>query len=61
MLIDDVVCESNFLERLSPCNNDLSRPKDTGGDFVLVPATDVDMRGKNAKPKKSLEVMYDEA
>ena len=35
--------------------------KDTGGDFVLVPATDVDMRGKNAKPKKSLEVMYDEA
>ena len=35
--------------------------KDTGGDFVLVPATDVDMRGKNAKPKKALEVMYDEA
>ena len=35
--------------------------KDTGGDFVLVPATDVDMRGKNAQPKKSLEVMYDEA
>ena len=35
--------------------------KDTGGDFVLVPATDVDMRGKNAEPKKSLEVMYDEA
>ena len=34
--------------------------KDTGGDFVLVPATDIDMRGKNAKPKKSLEVVYDE-
>ena len=35
--------------------------KDTGGDFILVPATDVDMRGKNAEPKRSLEVMYDEA
>ena len=35
--------------------------KDTGGDFVLVPATDTDMRGKHAKPKKSLEVVYDEA
>ncbi len=35
--------------------------KDTGGDVVLVPATDVDMRGKHAKPKKSLEVVYDEA
>ena len=35
--------------------------KDTGGDFVLVPATDVDMRGKNSKPKVSLEVVYDEA
>ena len=34
--------------------------KDTGGDFVLVPATVIDMRGKNAKPKKSLEVVYDE-
>ena len=34
--------------------------KDTGGDFVLVPATDIDMRGKNAKPIKSLEVVYDE-
>ena len=34
--------------------------KDTGGDFVLVPATDIDMRGQNAKPKKSLEVVYDE-
>jgi len=35
--------------------------KDTGGDYVLVPATDMDMRGKNAKPLKSLEVIYDEA
>ena len=35
--------------------------KDTGGDVTLVPATDVDMRGKNAKPKASLEVVYDEA
>ena len=35
--------------------------KDTGGDITLVPATDVDMRGKNAKPKASLEVVYDEA
>jgi chlorophyllide a reductase subunit X len=35
--------------------------KETGGDYTLVPATDVDMRGKNAKPKVSLEVVYDEA
>jgi chlorophyllide a reductase subunit X len=34
--------------------------KDTGGDFVLVPATDEDMRGKNTAPKASLEVIYDE-
>ena len=33
----------------------------TGGDYVLVPATDMDMRGKNAAPKPSLEVVYDEA
>ena len=31
----------------------------TGADFVLEPATDADMRGKDAKPKKSLEVIYD--
>ena len=31
----------------------------TGAGFVLEPATDADMRGKNAKPKKSLEVIYD--
>ncbi len=35
--------------------------KDTGADFVLEPATDEDMRGKNAKPKLSLEVIYDDA
>ena len=33
----------------------------TGADVVLEPATDTDMRGKNAKPKESLEVIYDEA
>lgn len=32
---------------------------ETGGDVVLVPATDADMRGKNAKPAESLEVVYD--
>ncbi|MBJ6370108.1 chlorophyllide a reductase iron protein subunit X [Sedimentitalea arenosa] len=35
--------------------------KDTGGDVVLEPATDTDMRGKNAAPKPTLEVIYDEA
>lgn len=35
--------------------------KDTGGDYVLVPATDQDMRGKNAVVKESLEVVYDNA
>jgi chlorophyllide a reductase subunit X len=35
--------------------------KDTGGDVVLVPATDADMRGKNAVTKQSLEVVYDNA
>ncbi len=35
--------------------------KDTGADFVLEPATDADMRGKNAAPKPSLEVIYDDA
>ncbi|MDJ0825334.1 MAG: chlorophyllide a reductase iron protein subunit X [Rhodobacter sp.] len=33
---------------------------ETGADFVLEPATDEDMRGANAKPKQSLEVIYDE-
>jgi len=32
-----------------------------GAGVVLEPATDRDMRGKNAKPRKSLEVVYDEA
>lgn len=31
----------------------------TGADLVLTPATDADMRGKNAVLKKSLEVVYD--
>ena len=31
----------------------------TGAGFVLEPATDADMRGKHAKQKKSLEVIYD--
>ena len=51
--------------RPSPLDQDgllnLFDSKDTGGDYVLVPATDIDMRGKNAEPKESLEVVYDEA
>ena len=35
--------------------------EDTGANFVLEPATDADMRGKNAKPKESLEIIYDNA
>ena len=35
--------------------------EDTGANFVLTPATDADMRGKNSKPKESLEVIYDDA
>ena len=34
---------------------------DTGAGVVLEPATDADMRGKNAVAKPSLEVIYDEA
>ena len=34
---------------------------ETGADVVLEPATDADMRGANAKPKASLEVIYDDA
>jgi chlorophyllide a reductase subunit X len=34
--------------------------KETGAGFVLEPATDADMRGKYAKPQKSLEVVYDD-
>ncbi|MCF6445987.1 chlorophyllide a reductase iron protein subunit X [Nereida sp. MMG025] len=33
---------------------------ETGGDVVLEPATDLDMRGKNAVDKVSLEVVYDD-
>ena len=33
----------------------------TGAGFVLEPATDADMRGKNAVAKPSLEVVYDDA
>jgi len=35
--------------------------KDTGGDVVLVPATQEDMRGKLGAPRASLEVVYDDA
>ena len=35
--------------------------KETGAGIELVPATDQDMRGKNAAPKVSLEVVYDDA
>ena len=33
---------------------------ETGGDVVLEPATDQDMRGKNAVLKESLEVVYED-
>jgi len=33
----------------------------TGADFVLMPASDADMRGRNAVTKPSLEVVYDNA
>jgi chlorophyllide a reductase subunit X len=32
---------------------------ETGAGYTLVPATDMDMRGKNSEPKASLEVVYD--
>ncbi|MGA1232427.1 MAG: chlorophyllide a reductase iron protein subunit X [Rhodobacteraceae bacterium] len=35
--------------------------KETGGDVVLEPATDADMRGKYLQPAVSLEVIYDDA
>jgi chlorophyllide a reductase subunit X len=40
---------------------DLFDAETTGAGFVLEPATDADMRGKNAAPAKSLEVVYDNA
>ncbi|ABG29846.1 chlorophyllide a reductase iron protein subunit X [Roseobacter denitrificans] len=52
-------------QRPTPLDQDgllgLFDASETGGDYVLVPATDVDMRGKNAEPKPSLEVVYDDA
>ena len=49
--------------RPSPLSQDallnLFDAETTGKDFVLVPATDEDMRGKFAVLKKSLEVVYD--
>jgi chlorophyllide a reductase subunit X len=33
---------------------------ETGGDVVLEPATDADMRGKYDKPQESLEVVYED-
>ena len=33
----------------------------TGAGQTLEPATDADMRGKNAAPRESLEVVYDDA
>ncbi|MEO0999899.1 MAG: chlorophyllide a reductase iron protein subunit X, partial [Pseudomonadota bacterium] len=51
-------------QRPTPLDQDgllaLFDSKDTGGDIVLEPATDADMRGKNAAPKASLEVVYDD-
>ena len=35
--------------------------KETGGDVVLEPATDADMRGKYSQPAVLLEVIYDDA
>ena len=40
---------------------DLFDGSDTGAGVILKPATDQDMRGKNATPKASLEVIYDDA
>ena len=40
---------------------DLFDGSEVGAGVVLEPATDADMRGKDAKPKKSLEVIYDDA
>jgi len=37
----------------------LFKPEDTGGNVVLTPATQSDMRGAHYAPKPSLEVIYD--
>ncbi|MEL6369601.1 MAG: chlorophyllide a reductase iron protein subunit X [Pseudomonadota bacterium] len=39
---------------------DLFSAEETGADFVLTPATEQDMCGIDAAPKKSLEVIYEE-
>ena len=39
---------------------DLFDASETGGNVTLEPATDMDMRGKNAAPKESLEVVYED-
>ncbi|MDJ0628140.1 MAG: chlorophyllide a reductase iron protein subunit X [Rhodobacter sp.] len=39
---------------------ELFSAEETGAGFVLEPATDEDMRGPDAKPRQSLEVIYDE-
>ncbi|PTV96706.1 chlorophyllide reductase iron protein subunit X [Rhodobacter aestuarii] len=38
----------------------LFESSDEGGDVDLVPATEEDLRGANAAPKQSLEVIYDD-
>jgi 3,8-divinyl chlorophyllide a/chlorophyllide a reductase subunit X len=38
----------------------LFKPEETGGNVVLVPATQADMRGGSYAPRPSLEVVYDE-
>ncbi|MBZ4022339.1 chlorophyllide a reductase iron protein subunit X [Rhodobacter sp. TJ_12] len=38
----------------------LFESNDEGGDVDLVPATEEDLRGANAAPKQSLEVIYDD-
>ena len=52
-------------ERPRPLDQDgllaLFDSKETGGDVVLEPATDADMRGKYLQPAVSLEVIYDDA
>ncbi|MEA1617934.1 chlorophyllide a reductase iron protein subunit X [Erythrobacter sp. T5W1-R] len=39
----------------------LFSPEDTGGDVMLIPATQADMRGGVFETRPSLEVIYDEA
>ncbi|MCS6987820.1 MAG: chlorophyllide a reductase iron protein subunit X [Sphingomonadaceae bacterium] len=39
----------------------LFKPEETGGNVTLVPATQADMRGRDWRPRPSLEVIYDDA